>query len=155
LIADKKSNLQAKVRNPLAKIIALDIGGKRTGIAETDFLKIVASPLETIATENLLEKLKKMWEAEKFEAIIIGEPIGLDGGDSDNSERVRDFRRQIEKQFPNIIVDLQDERFTSKMAKDLMISGGMKKKQRRQKGEIDKISAAVILQAYLSRGSGY
>lgn len=147
--------MRAKVRNPLAKIIALDIGGKRTGIAETDFLQIVASPLETIATEGILEKLKLMSEKEKFERIVIGDPIGLDGGDSDNSQRVRDWVELIKKNFPSLEVDLQDERFTSKIAKDMMIKGGMKKKQRRQKGEIDKISAAVILEAYLSRGSSY
>lgn len=147
--------MRAKVRNPLAKIIALDIGGKRTGIAETDFLQIVASPLETIATEKILEKLKSMWQAEKFDAIVIGDPIGLDGGDSDNSQRVRELSQLIQKNYPDLKVEMQDERFTSKIAKDMMIKGGMKKKQRRQKGEIDKISAAVILEAYLSRGSGY
>ncbi len=147
--------MRAKVRNPLAKIIALDIGGKRTGIAETDFLQIVASPLETIPTEKILEKLKKMFQEEKFEAIILGDPIGLDGEDSDNSERVREYNELIKKNFPDLKVDLQDERFSSKIAKEVMIKGGMKKNQRRQKGEIDKISAAVILEAYLSRGSGY
>lgn len=147
--------MRAKVRNPLAKIIALDIGGKRTGIAETDFLQIVASPLETIPTEKILEKLKLMWQAEKFEAIVIGDPIGLDGGDSDNSQKVRELSQLIQKNYPALKVELQDERFTSKIAKDMMIKGGMKKKQRRQKGEIDKISAAVILEAYLSRGSSY
>lgn len=147
--------MRAKVRNALAKIIALDIGGKRTGIAETDFMQIVASPLETIATEKILEKLKLMWQAENFEAIILGDPIGLDGGDSDNSERVREYYALIRKNFPGIKVELQDERFSSKIAKNMMIKGGMKKKQRRQKGEIDKISAAVILEAYLSRGAGY
>lgn len=147
--------MRSKVINELAKIIALDIGGKRTGIAETDFMQIVASPLETIATNSVLEHLKSMYSKESFEGIVLGEPISLEGGDSDNSERVRKFKMEIEKMFPQLFVELQDERFTSKMAKQFMVKGGMKKKQRQIKGEIDKISAAIILEAFLSKKSGF
>tara|TARA_B100001245_G_scaffold220645_1_gene191356 strand:- start:6593 stop:7003 length:411 start_codon:yes stop_codon:yes gene_type:complete len=135
----------------LAKLIALDIGGKRTGIAETDFLQMVASPRETVATDNLMGHLKAMMQEESFELIVVGDPKNLDGGDSHNSERVRQWVADIVKTFPGIPVELEDERFSSKMAVDLMVRGGMKKKQRRQKGEVDKVSAAVILQSYLNR----
>ncbi|HAD96237.1 MAG TPA: Holliday junction resolvase RuvX [Cryomorphaceae bacterium] len=135
----------------MAKLIALDIGGKRTGIAETDFLQMVASPRETVATDNLMGHLKAMMQEESFELIVVGDPKNLDGGDSHNSERVRQWVADIVKTFPGIPVELEDERFSSKMAVDLMVRGGMKKKQRRQKGEVDKVSAAVILQSYLNR----
>ena len=135
----------------MAKLIALDIGGKRTGIAETDFLQMVASPRETVATDNLMGHLKAMMQEESFELIVVGDPKNLDGGDSHNSERVRQWVADIVKTFPGIPVELEDERFSSKMAVDLMARGGMKKKQRRQKGEVDKVSAAVILQSYLNR----
>ncbi len=137
----------------MAKIIALDIGGKRTGIAETDFMQLVASPLETVATEKLMEHLQKMYSQEQFEAVVVGDPIALDGGDSDNSERVRKVVKQLKKQFSSLRVELEDERFSSKLALNAMIDGGMKKMQRRKKGEIDKVSAAIILQSYLQRSS--
>ncbi|MGB0176088.1 MAG: Holliday junction resolvase RuvX [Owenweeksia sp.] len=135
----------------MAKLIALDIGQKRTGIAETDFLQMVASPRETVATETLLDHLIAMMKEERFETIVVGDPRGLDGGDSDNSERVREWVAKLSEAFPEIELELEDERFSSKMAKGLMLEGGMKKKQRRQKGEVDKLSAAVILQSYLNR----
>ncbi len=135
----------------MAKLIALDIGGKRTGIAETDFLQMVASPRETVTTDTLIEHLKAMAGEESFEAIVVGEPKNLDGGDSDNSERVREWVKKLKRVFPNVSVELEDERFSSKMAMGFMVEGGMKKKQRRQKGEVDKVSAAIILQSYLNR----
>ena len=135
----------------MAKLIALDIGGKRTGIAETDFLQMVASPRETVGTEILLDHLAVMMKEENFEVIVVGDPKNLDGGDSDNSERVRKWAKKLAQAFPAIKIELEDERFSSKMAKGLMLEGGMKKKQRRQKGEVDKVSAAIILQSYLNR----
>ncbi len=133
----------------MTKIIALDIGSKRTGIAETDDLQIIASPKETIATDKLINYLQQLNEEEGFAEIVVGDPLNLDGGDSDNSERVRKFVIQLKKKFNGIPVILVDERFSSKMASEAMIKTGMKKKQRQQKGEIDKISAAIILQSYL------
>ncbi|MEQ9262790.1 MAG: Holliday junction resolvase RuvX [Owenweeksia sp.] len=135
----------------MAKLIALDIGGKRTGIAETDFLQMVASPRETVTTDILIEHLKTMAGEESFEAIVVGEPKNLDGGDSDNSKRVREWVKKLKRVFPNVSIELEDERFSSKMAMGFMVEGGMKKKQRRQKGEVDKMSAAIILQSYLNR----
>jgi len=133
----------------LAKIIALDIGGKRTGIAETDVLQIIASPRETVPTEKLMEHLLKIKESEDFEAVVVGNPLALDGGDSDNSERVRKFVIKLKKQFPTVPVILEDERFSSKMAADAMVKSGMRKKKRREKGQVDQMSAAIILQSYL------
>lgn len=139
----------------MAKIIALDIGGKRTGIAETDFMQIIASPLETVETDALLQHLLGMFKMEKFEAIVVGDPKGLDGGDSDNSERVRKMILEIQKLFPEQTIHLIDERFTSKLAQKALVKGGMKKKQRREKGQIDKISAAIILESFLAQQSKF
>ncbi len=133
----------------MAKIIALDIGGKRTGIAETDPLQLIASPRETVLTENLEAYLKDWFQKEEVEAIIIGEPLGLDGGDSDNSQRVREWHLKLAELFPNMKLVLQDERFSSKMALQAKIDSGMKKKKRREKGSLDPISAAIILNDYL------
>lgn len=133
----------------LAKIIALDIGEKRTGIAETDPLQIIAEPVETIASEALIDYLKKRFAAEAYETIVVGDPKSLDDGDSHNSKRVRTVVDELKKKFPDKSIVLEDERFSSKMALQVMIDGGMKKKRRRNKAEIDKISAAIILQSYM------
>ena len=137
----------------MARIVALDIGGKRTGIAETDPLQIIATPKDTIETSKLVEYLQKLFAEDTYETIVIGDPKDLDGGDSDNSERVRTISAKLQKTFPKLKIVLQDERFTSKMAMQSMIASGMKKKQRRQKGEIDKVSAAIILQDYMEANS--
>lgn len=133
----------------MAKIIALDIGGKRTGIAETDPMQIIASPKETVATDQLLDYLRGWLTKEAVEAIVLGDPINLNGLDSDNSERVRSWQRKLSKAFPDLKIALQDERFTSKMAREALVESGVPKKKRQQKGSVDRISAALILQAYL------
>jgi len=133
----------------LARIVALDIGGKRTGIAETDPLQIIATPKDTVETSKLLDYLQQLLKTDTYETIVIGDPKNLDGGDSDNSERVRQFTSRIQKLFPAVKIVLQDERFSSKMAVQSMIDSGMKKKKRREKSEIDKVSAAIILQSYM------
>lgn len=133
----------------MARIVALDIGGKRTGIAETDPLQIIATPKDTVETSKLLDYLQHLLRSDSYETIVIGDPKNLDGGDSDNSERVRQFTARIQKLFPDIKIVLQDERFSSKMAVQSMIASGMKKKKRREKSEIDKVSAAIILQSYM------
>lgn len=135
----------------MAKIIALDIGGKRTGIAETDPMQMIASPRETVATDQLEAYLKDWMAKEEIEAIVLGEPLALDGGDSHNSARVREWHQKLEKLFPALKIVLQDERFSSKMAQRAQIESGMKKKQRRQKGSLDPISAAIILRDYLEQ----
>lgn len=137
----------------MARIVALDIGGKRTGVAETDPLQIIATPKDTIETPKLIDYLQQLFGTDQYETIVIGDPKNLDGGDSDNSERVRQIKAKLEKTFPTLKIVMQDERFSSKMAMQSMIASGMKKKQRRQKGEIDKVSAAIILQDYMGAGS--
>lgn len=137
----------------MARIVALDIGGKRTGIAETDPLQIIATPKDTIETPKLIEYLQKLFAEDQYETIVIGDPKNLDGGDSDNSERVRQIKAKLEKTFPAMKIVMQDERFSSKMAMQSMIASGMKKMKRREKGEIDKVSAAIILQDYMESSS--
>ncbi len=134
----------------MAKIIALDIGGKRTGVAETDPLQIIATPRETIATETLLAFLTQCFANERYEAIVLGDPKNLDGGDSDNSVRVRQIHEKLKIAFPTKELILIDERFTSKMALQSLVTSGVKKKKRQQKGEIDMVSAAIILESYLN-----
>ncbi len=137
----------------MARIVALDIGGKRTGIAETDPMQIIATPKDTVETSKLLDYLRQLFAADSYETIVIGDPKNLDGGDSDNSERVRELTTKLQNVFPKMKVVLQDERFSSKMAMQSMIDSGMKKMKRREKGEIDKVSAAIILQSYMEAGS--
>tara|TARA_R110000850_G_scaffold118957_2_gene236072 strand:+ start:228 stop:638 length:411 start_codon:yes stop_codon:yes gene_type:complete len=134
----------------VAKIVALDIGGKRTGIAETDPLQIIASPRETIPTGELIPFLTRIFKEEPYETIVVGDPQNLDGGDSHNSELVRKLTEKLRVTFPTMKVMLQDERFTSKMAMQSLIDSGIKKMKRREKGEIDKVSAAIILQSFLA-----
>ncbi len=133
----------------LAKIIALDIGGKRTGIAETDPLQIIASPRETVPTKELEEYLVAWLKSEQVESIVLGDPIGLDGGASDNSPLVKECEDKLKVLFPNTPLYRQDERFTSKLAMRSLVQSGMKKKKRREKGALDKVSAAIILEDFL------
>ena len=136
----------------MARILAIDLGTKRTGLAVTDPLMIVASPLETIPTHQLLEYLKSYTSREEVSAIVLGWPKSLDGTDTNMTKPVVSLEKRLRKTFPNIKVELVDERFTSKMAMQSMISMGSKKKDRKEKaGNLDKISAAIILQTYLNR----
>lgn len=135
----------------MARIVALDIGGKRTGIAETDPLQIIASPKDTVATPELMKYLKNLFDQDEYEAIVIGDPINLDGGDSHNSALVREWSAKLTAEFPKKKIVLQDERFSSRMAMQSMIDSGVKKMKRREKGEIDKVSAAIILQSYMEQ----
>ena len=134
----------------MGKLVALDIGGKRTGIAETDPLQMIASPREVVATEALLDYLKKWFQAEPPEALILGEPRALDGGDSDNSARTRQWHKALEKAFPALPLHWQDERFSSKRAAQALVTSGVKKQKRRAKGSKDAISAALILEDFMN-----
>ena len=137
----------------MGRILAIDFGTKRVGLAVTDPLKIVASPLDTVHSRDLVKYLKDYDASEGIEEIVLGLPTKLDGSDTTITKQVRQLHKHLKKQFPEKPVNLHDERFTSKMALDAMIAGGMKKKDRREKGNIDKVSAAVILRSYLeSRG---
>jgi putative Holliday junction resolvase len=133
----------------MPRILAIDYGAKRTGLAVTDPSKIIASALETVPTENLLAYLKKYTQIEAVEAFVVGMPKNLDGTTTDGTPYVERFVVELKNIFPEIPIHLHDERFTSKMAMQTMIAGGMKKKDRQIKGNIDKISAVIILQSFM------
>lgn len=138
----------------IGRIIAIDFGLKRTGLAVTDPERIIASPLGVVPTEQLVSFLENYISREKVDTLVVGEPRDLRGRDTDTSRKVRELYRRLQNKFPAITMHLVDERFTSSIAKDAMIRGGMKKKDRRNKGNIDKISATLILQSFLERRSG-
>ena len=133
----------------MGKYLAIDFGLKRTGLALTDEMNIIASGLDTIDSVKLMDYLIALVPKEKVSRIVLGEPKRLNGEDSHITQNVYFLKEALEKQFPEVDVILMDERFTSKMAFQAMIDGGLKKKQRQEKGLIDKISATIILQSYL------
>src|SRR5436190_17236735 len=135
----------------MARILAIDYGGKRTGIAVTDPLQIIATGLTTIPSNELIPFLKKYLVAETVELIIIGLPKNWDDTDTHGTPLVEAAIKKIQKEFPAIPLKTVDERYTSKMAKDAMLEMGMKKKDRRIKGNVDVIAATIILQEYLGR----
>jgi len=133
----------------LARVLAIDFGKIRTGIAITDELKIIASGLTTVNTSDLLSFLKEYTSKEKVELFLMGLPKQMDNSDSESEALILPFLKKIEKLFPQIPMKRIDERFTSKMAFQTMIDSGMKKKQRKNKAMVDEISATIILQSYL------
>lgn len=133
----------------MARVLAIDFGKIRTGIAVTDELKIIASGLTTVNTSDLLSFLKEYTSKEKVELFLMGLPKQMDNSDSESEALILPFLKKIEKLFPQIPMKRIDERFTSKMAFQTMIDSGMKKKQRRNKAMVDEISATIILQSYL------
>ncbi|WP_350290792.1 Holliday junction resolvase RuvX [uncultured Croceitalea sp.] len=135
----------------MARLLALDYGKVRTGIAITDEIQLIASGLTTVDTAKLLDFLKAYFVQEKVERIIIGEPKQMNGSASESEELIQKFLNKFTTRFPNMPVERQDERFTSKMAVQSMITSGVKKKQRQNKALVDEISATLILQAYLDR----
>ena len=137
----------------MSRIICIDYGGKRTGLAVTDPMQIIATALTTIETKELIPFLKKYFAAEAVELILIGEPLNLDDTPTHATALVQQAIKQLQKNFPNIPLKKIDERFTSKMASKAMVEMGMKKKQRQQKGNIDQIAATIMLQEYLQNNS--
>ncbi|KOY53047.1 Holliday junction resolvase RuvX [Polaribacter dokdonensis] len=133
----------------MGRILALDFGKVRTGIAVTDELQIIASGLKTVATNELLTFLKTYLQKENVELILLGKPKQMDNTDSESEVLIQPFLERLEKNFPKIPIKRVDERFTSKMAFQTMIDSGLKKKQRRNKALVDEISATIILQSYL------
>ncbi len=133
----------------MARILAIDFGKKRTGIAVTDELQIIASGLTTVDTKELIKFLQEYIEKENVELFLIGKPKRMNNSDSESEELIIQFLKKLAKNIPDIPVLRVDERFTSKMAFQTMIDGGLKKKQRRNKGLVDEISATIILQSYL------
>lgn len=135
----------------MGRIIGLDYGTKRVGIAETDDLKIIASPLITVHSKDVIQFIKDYINKYDVESIVIGHPKNLDATDTDATKLVNDFVTHLKKKIPALNIIMEDERFTSKMASQAMIAGGIKKSKRREKGNLDKVSAALILQSYLTR----
>jgi putative Holliday junction resolvase len=135
----------------LGRVVALDYGTKRTGVAVTDPGQMIASPLETVPTHELMHFLHSYFENEGVDLLVVGYPRQMDHTDSESLKQIRYFVQAFKKRFGKIPVEWVDERFTSKMAMDAMVAGGMKKSDRRDKGNIDKVSAAIILQTYLEK----
>ncbi len=133
----------------MARILCIDYGKKRTGLAVTDPLQIIATALTTVETIELISFLKKYFQSENVELIIIGEPKNLDDSDTHATPLVNTFIKQLKKEFPLIPVEKVDERYTSKLASQAMIEMGMKKKDRQVKGNTDKIAATIMLQEFL------
>lgn len=133
----------------MGKLLGIDFGGKRTGIAETDELKIIASPLKTIATETLLDFLIDYLKNNQVDAVIVGKALRWSGEENPIETKIKDFLKELKEAVPNIIIHRQDESDTSKQAVQTMIMGGMKKSDRRKKENVDLISAVIILQNYM------
>ena len=133
----------------MSRLLAIDFGTKRSGIAITDELQIIASGLTTVETKNLLPFLKEYVSKEKVELFIIGEPKQMNNEVSDSESSILIFIEKLTKSFPEVPIKRVDERFTSKMAFQTMIDSGLKKNQRKNKALVDEISATIILQSYL------
>jgi len=138
----------------MARIMAIDYGLKRTGIAVTDPLQIIATGLTTVESPKLIAFLKEYVKKEVVELILIGEPKNLDDSDTHATPLVRQVLKKLKQEFPSIRLETVDERFTSKMASRAMIEMGIKKKQRRNKALVDEIAATMMLQEWLGRAGG-
>jgi len=135
----------------MARILAIDYGLKRTGLAVTDPLQIIATGLMTIESPKLIPFLKDYFKKESVELILIGEPKNWDDSDTHATPLVRQIMERLRKEFPSIPLEAVDERYTSKMASRAMIDMGLKKKQRQNKALVDEIAATILLQEYLQR----
>ncbi|MGM0478916.1 MAG: Holliday junction resolvase RuvX [Bacteroidota bacterium] len=133
------------------RILAIDFGLKRTGIAVTDENNIIASGLTTVPTSDLMDFLVATVQEKNIGTIVLGEPKRLNMQDSHSSENVRLLKTALVKQFPAVLVESMDERFTSKMAVQSMVASGVTKKKRKQKELVDEVSATIILQSYMQR----
>ncbi len=139
----------------MSRILSIDYGLKRTGIAVTDPLKIIATGLTTIPSQELFRFLKDYVSRENVECIIIGEPKNLDDSDTHATPMVKRIIKKLKKEFPALRIIAVDERYTSKMASQAMIDMGMKKMQRRNKALVDEIAATIMLQEYLRSTQGH
>ena len=135
----------------MGRILAIDYGTKRTGMAVTDPGQMIASPLETVLSHELMNYLQAYFEKEEVELLVVGHPLQMDHTDSESMKQIRFFVGAFKKRFKGIPVEWMDERFTSKMAVDAMIAGGMKKSDRKVKGNVDRVSAAIILQSFMEK----
>ncbi len=133
----------------MSRILAIDYGKKRTGIAVTDPMQIIANGLTTVPTHTLMDFLMNYVQKEQVERIIIGHPKQMNNEDSENMKNIVPFMNQLKKKMPQMPVELVDERFTSVLAHQAMLTGGLKKKDRQNKALVDEISATIILQSYM------
>ena len=138
----------------MSRIMAIDYGQKRVGLAVTDEAQIIATALDTIHVKDIFQYLKQYLEKENVSSFVVGEPKQLNNTPSESVRFVDPFVKKLRKEFPLINVERYDERFTSKMAFQSMIDMGMKKKDRRDKANIDKISAVILLQSYMNYLAG-
>ena len=134
----------------MPRILCIDYGKKRTGIAVTDPLQIIATGLTTVDSLELISFLKKYFQQEEVELIVIGNPKNFDNSDTHATPLVKEIIKKIKKEFPLMPIKTIDERFTSKMAKQAMLDMGMKKKDRRNKKNVDEIAATIMLQEYMA-----
>ncbi len=137
----------------MGRILAIDYGTKRTGLAVTDELRIIASGLTTVDTKDLISYLKDYVKSESVDVFVVGQPKQMNNTASESEVFIQKFLKQLTKEIPDIPFDRVDERFTSKMAFQTMIDSGLKKKQRQNKALVDEISATLILQSYLASNS--
>lgn len=133
----------------MGRVLAIDYGRKRTGLAVTDVLRITANPLLTIATNELLDWLASYFAHEQVDEVVIGHPTQMNGEESESMNYIRSFMGNFKKLFPDKPITMYDERFTSVLAHRAMLAGGMKKKDRQDKAVVDKIAACIILEGYL------
>ncbi|MBX2929606.1 MAG: Holliday junction resolvase RuvX [Saprospiraceae bacterium] len=138
----------------MARILAIDYGTKRTGIAVSDPLQIIASGLETVPTPQIFDFLTKYMAEEEVETIVVGEPMYPDGNPAQIAHLVVGFVRQLQRLFPHIEIAMQDERFSSEEAKEVIRQSGAGQKKRRDKSLVDKVSAAIILQNFMEKRRG-
>ena len=133
--------------------MSFDFGTKRIGIAVTDPMKIIANGLTTVHPKDIIDFLKKYLTTETIETFVVGEPKQMDGTDSQSAQHVRGFVNLLKKNFPEIPIEMIDERFTSKMASAAILQSGAKKKTRQDKALVDTVSATIILQSYMEKTS--
>ena len=139
----------------MGRLLAIDYGTKRVGLAVTDPLKIIATPLDTVPTKEIINYIKTYLSKESVEMVIIGMPKDLLNRDTHSTSSVKKFIEVLEKAFHDIKISTVDERYTSKMAFQTMIDGGLKKKDRQNKSMVDKLSATIILQSYMEANPSY
>ena len=135
----------------MQRTVGIDYGRARVGVAQSDPLGIFAPPLETVPATKIIDYLKNLAERDEIVRFVVGYPLNLDGSHAEAAADVDAFLKKLQKAFPDTPVALEDERFTSVLAHRAMIDGGMKKSDRRDKNQVDKISAAIILQSYLDK----
>ena len=133
----------------MGRILAIDYGQKRVGIAVTDPMQIIATGLETLAPHEVIGFIEKYMNEHPVESIVIGFPLQMNGKESESMRYIRPFVKNLKRKFPDMEIVFVDERFTSRLAQRAMIDGGLKKKDRRNKALVDKISATIILQSYI------